>query len=131
MDPTVAFLWTRRDGTRAIPLLPGDASSAVGAINDRSLVAGGGLTTRASTCQHPWVWLPRWSTPALLPTLTGVHPETDCPNGLATLIASVNSSGVIVGQTAAASGAIHAVRWSPVGRGRDHEEVERDGHGDR
>ena len=58
VDPTVAFLWTRQRGLAAIPRLPGDASSGIAGINNHSLVVRGGLTTRASTCQHPWVWSP-------------------------------------------------------------------------
>jgi uncharacterized membrane protein len=117
VDPTVAFLWTRKDGMQVIPLLPGDASSGVAGINEHSLVVGGGLTTRASTCQHPWVWSPEWATPSLLPTLTGLHPEANCPNGLLTLTANVNEKGEIAGQSAAADGSLRAVRWKTIKRG--------------
>lgn len=117
VDPTVAFLWARKDGIQVIPLLPGDASSGVAGINEHSLVVGGGLTTRASTCQHPWVWSPEWATPSLLPTLTGLHPEANCPNGLLTLTGNVNEKGEIAGQSAAADGSLRAVRWKTIKRG--------------
>lgn len=117
-DPTVAFLWTGDDGMRVIPRLPGDASSGVAGINQHALVVGGGLTTRASTCQHPWVWSPEWAKPVLLPTLTGFHPEANCRSGLSTIIANVNDTGDIAGQTIGADARLHAVRWTPVDRGR-------------
>ena len=118
VDPTVAFLWTRKDGLTVIPRLVGDASSGVAGINQHSLVVGGGLVTRSSTCQHPWVWSPEWSTPSLLPTLTGMHPEANCANGLLTRTANVNDNGQVAGQSAAADGSLHAVRWTPVEKGR-------------
>jgi uncharacterized membrane protein len=117
-DPTVAFLWTPKDGLAVIPRLAGDGSSGVAGINQHSLVVGGGLVTRASTCQHPWVWSPEWSNPSLLPTLTGMHPEANCANGLLTLTSNVNDKGQVSGQSAAADGSLHAVRWTPVEKGR-------------
>ena len=118
VDPTVAFLWTPKDGMQIIPRLAGDASSGVAGINQHSLVVGGGLTTRASTCQHPWVWSPEWATPELLPTLTGLHPEANCRGGLSTILANVNDKGDIAGQSTAADGSLHAVRWTPIEQGR-------------
>lgn len=118
VDPTVAFLWTQKDGLTNIPRLAGDGSSGIAGINQHSLVVGGGLVTRASTCQHPWVWSPEWATPALLPTLTGLHPEANCPFGLLTITANINDRGQVAGQTAAANGSLHAMRWTPVEKGR-------------
>ena len=111
IDPTVPFIWTKEDGLRAIPLLAGNASGGIAAINNGAVVVGGALTTRASTCQHPWVWSSKHGAPTLLPLLTGFHPEADCAFGLATQTAAINEDGVIVGQTAASTGFTHAVRW--------------------
>lgn len=119
VNNTVAFLWTRHDGIRAIPLLPGNASSGLAGINNHSLVVGGNLTTRSSTCMHPWAWTPGQAAPTPLPTLTGFHPEADCTFGLSTIIGNVNDSGVIVGKSAAADGSVRAVRWMPVPEDHD------------
>ena len=112
VDATVAFIWSNRLGMRAIPLLAGITSAGSAGINNSSVVVGGGLATRSSTCQHPWVWSSRSATaPTLLPTLTGFHPEADCPFGLKTQTAAINEVGMIVGQSASADGYTHAVRW--------------------
>jgi uncharacterized membrane protein len=113
-NPTggVSFLWDLERGLRLIPFLPGDATSSPSGINFWSVVAGNSSVSPTATCNHPWIWAPFVKTPALLPLLTGFHPEADCTVGFAAPN-NLNDFGVVVGFGLTAQNEQHTLRWVP------------------